>query len=243
MTYLLFGFMVIITSSTYAQSNTTESSKSLNNSQIKDLQELAKYNKTVKKLKPKKKQEKENSSNSKKISNSDEETKEDNTTSASNLIFSGGSILAPFMYIIIIGLVIFIVYLIFSNVKVNKKVTQAKNEVKNEIEDIEVIDAESGLTEALKLGNYREAVRMLFIQLLQVLIEEKKIIWKPEKTNRDYLDEMKNDSKIQHFNNLVIAYERIWYGRDAIDQLFFDYLRADFEKFYSTKNIEVDVKE
>ena len=84
---------------------------------------------------------------------------------------------------------------------------------------------------------------MLFIKLLQILVLEDSIKWKPEKTNRDYLREMGSHAKIHHFNNLVIAYERIWYGRDYIDKPFFDFLRADFEKFYSTENVRLDVQE
>jgi len=82
---------------------------------------------------------------------------------------------------------------------------------------------------------------MLFIKLLQVLTQEKSIDWKPEKTNRHYLKEMNDHPKSEHFNNLVIAYERIWYGSELIDRLFFEYLRSDFNKFYSTDKIDLDV--
>jgi len=84
---------------------------------------------------------------------------------------------------------------------------------------------------------------MLFIKLLQVLVLEKRITWKPEKTNRDYLIEMKNHHKIQHFENLVIAYESIWYGSEPIDKNFFEYLKTEYEKFYSIENIATDAKE
>jgi len=224
----------------FGQDINSYSEKSLNEKEIKDLVDLTKYDKTVKRLKAKKRSESLDGENLKKTQEEDEE---EINIPQSNMSFSFGPIFSGLLYLLIAALVIFILFMIFSSIKVDKKI---KNEVipkKDEIDDIEIIDAESGLELALKAENYREALRMLFIKLLQVLVQEKSIEWKPEKTNRNYLREMSSHQKIQHFNNLVIAYERIWYGSEPIDKLFFNFLRTDFEKFYSTENVNIDVKE
>ena len=237
---LICIFIALIVNPSAGQNNDPYSKKNLETQEIEDLVDLAKYDKTVKRLKSKKR----NKSGSKKEDLEkaiDEEEEPDIDLPTSNLSFSGGPILTAMLYLIIAALVIFLIVAIFSGIKVDKKIKNKDIAKPAAIEDIEVIDAESGLESALKAENYREAVRMLFIKLLQILVLENSIKWKPEKTNRDYLREMGAHSKILHFNNLVIAYERIWYGRDDIDKLFFDYLRADFEKFYSTENVKIDV--
>ncbi len=222
---LLFIVLTILSITIHAQDSYSYPDEKLEENEIDDLVELSKYDKTVSKLRLKEGEVEEL------------EIPQSRSISGIGLFFRG------ILYIIIGALVLFILYILFSSIKVDKKIKPEAEEVIEEVEDIEVIDAESGLDIALKAENYREAVRMLFIKLLQVLVMDNKIIWKPEKTNRDYLREMKNHPKIEHFNNLVIAYERIWYGSEPIDKLFFDFLRADFEKFYSTENINIDVKE
>ena len=230
--------LIIVASPSMCQDASTVSKKTLSKKEIKDLTDLARYDKTVKKLRSKKRKKKRNDDSSKKVKEEDEIVQQE-----SNFSFGLGPIFSGFLYVLIAALVIFILFTIFSSIKVDKKIKNPDIPKQDEIEDIEIIDAESGLELALKAGNYRDAVRMLFIKLLQVLVQQNSIKWKSEKTNRDYLKEMFNHQKIQHFNNLVIAYERIWYGSEPIDKLFFEYLRADFEKFYSTENVNLDVEE
>ena len=197
--------------------------KKLAKDSIEDLSNLAKYDDRERKLKPKK---------------VNWETEEEEPPPNFNL--GVGPIFTWFLYLMIGLLVAYILYVIFSNVKIDKKVDPKSIPIKEEIEDIEVIDSELGLRNAMEAGDYREAVRMLFIKLLQELVVEKSIDWKPEKTNRDYLREMKDHPKFRHFDNLVLAYEGIWYGSQEVDKLYFDYLKSDFEKFYSTQNVGTD---
>ena len=221
----MMGFILLLIPAR-AQDASINKENFLDNNDNEDLSELAKYDKTVKKLRLK-----------------DSYTEDEIVVPKEDNSIGFGYIFTGLLYVLIIGLIIFILYMIFSSIKIEKKINTKESPEIIEIEDIEVIDTESGLDIALKAENYREAVRMLFIKLLQVLVQEKSIEWKPEKTNRDYLKEMKHHTKAEHFNNLVIAYDRIWYGSETIDKLFFDYLRADFEKFYSTENVNLDVQE
>jgi hypothetical protein len=209
----------------FGQNDFSYHENTLDSSEIHDLIALSKYDKTVRKLK---------------LKSPDLQEKESREPDKSFVL---GPILKSLFYLFIAGLVILIVYLIFSSIKVDKTIKPVTTPKIDPIEDIEVIDTQSGLEMALKAENYRDALRMLFLKLLQVLVLEKRIEWKPEKTNRHYLSEMKQHEKFQHFSNLVMAYERIWYGSEPIDKLFFDYLKADFEKFYSTENVRINAKE
>lgn len=236
----LFGLgLLFFVNLVSGQENSLSSDEMLNKREIKDLVDLSKYEKRVKRLKPKKRN-KEGAAKEK-----SKKTEEGNEIDMADSFISFGNspILSGILYVIIAALVVFLIVAIFSSIKVDNKIIPKEIDKPQEIEDIEVIDAETGLETAIKAQNYRGAVRMLFIKLLQILVLENSIKWKPEKTNRDYLREMKSHKKVQHFNNLVIAYERIWYGRAPIDRLFFEYLKTDFEKFYSTENLNIDVKE
>jgi len=225
---VLFAGLILISSSVTAQDQISYSEKVLSEDQIKDLRDLSQYPKTESKLR---------------LKEIERDKRESTAIPETDFDFGIGPIIQALTYLLIGSLVIFILYLIFSGIKVDRKIKGEIAPEIEEIEDIEVIDAESGLEMALKAENYRDAVRMLFIKLLQVLVLEKSIKWKPETTNRHYLKEMKNHPKIQHFSNLVMAYERIWYGSEPIDKLFFEFLKADFDKFYSTENLDINVEE
>lgn len=204
----------------------------LKSDKISDLEELVDYKTTKKRLRPKKRKKKEEKEKKVEIEDIDFEGPS---------IGGFGILLQYLMYLVIIALVVVILVMVFSNVKLEKKLKPIEEINLEDVDDIETIDAKSGLELALEAGNYREAVRMLFIQLLQVLVTEESIQWKPEKTNRDYLREMSMHDKVNHFRTLVLAYERVWYGSEEIDKEFFDYLRNDFERFYSTDKLNIDL--
>ncbi len=135
-------------------------SYTLDESETTDLKELVKYDETKTSLVPRKFEEKKK-----------EEKKERKELEPLNL--GGlGTALKYILYLGIIILVIVILIMLFSNIKIEKKLEEIAPLDLDDIEDIETIDAESGLELALKAENYREAVRMLFIQLLQVLVIE-----------------------------------------------------------------------
>ncbi len=230
---LLLGVsMILLPNIISGQAKDTTDIFSLDNSEISDLKELVKYQKTKYKLVPKKREQKK------------KERKIEDVKERESMNFGGlGTILQYLLYLAILILVVVILVMIFSNITLEKKIEAIAPLDLEDIEDIEKIDAKSGLEIALDAENYREAVRMLFIQLLQVLVIEEGIFWKPKKTNRDYLREMSDHGKVAHFRNLVMAYERVWYGSEEIDRPYFDLLRKDFERFYSTQDLKLDHEE
>ena len=229
--FLAIPLMIMSANIIYGQNHTNVANYSLDTTEILDLKKLVKYEETKRKLVPKKKGEKEKK---KKI-----ELKERKALNLGGF----GIVLQYLLYLGILILVVVILVMVFSNITLEKKLEAIVPLDLEDIDDIETIDAKSGLEIALDAENYREAVRMLFIQLLQVLVLEESIIWKPKKTNRDYLREMSDHEKVAHFRNLVMAYERVWYGSEEIDILYFDLLRTDFERFYSTQDLKLDHEE
>jgi hypothetical protein len=62
-------------------------------------------------------------------------------------------------------------------------------------------------------------------------MSEKQIIeWDAEKTNSDYVYEIKNEQFKNNFNYLSYLYNYIWYGEFDIDDVTFEKAKASFEK-------------
>ncbi len=143
--------------------------------------------------------------------------------------FNGGftNILA---YALIILLIMAVIFMIVSSVKLNKKIKPEEKQ-NDYIEDIEEIDALTGFKKALLAGDYRSAIRMQFIKVLQILQEKNKINWRPEKTNKDYIREISDTAQKQTFRKLSGIYEFVWYGNTSIDKENFKALNPAFDQF------------
>ena len=86
------------------------------------------------------------------------------------------------------------------------------------MEEIEEIDAVDLLQKALNEGDYRMAIRMKFIRVLQEFNSSELIKWKEDKTNRDYLNELKPTTHYKFFKEASSIYALVWYGNHHIDK-------------------------
>ncbi len=141
-----------------------------------------------------------------------------------------GSIADGIAYVLIIGLIAVVIYLVFSNVKIEKKIEDSDLNMM-EIEDIEEVDTIDGFKKAITVSDYRSAIRMQFIKVLQMLQEGNHIHWRPEKTNRDYSRELNGTSYKSSFKELSGIYELVWYGNTFLDKNTFERLNPSFDKF------------
>jgi hypothetical protein len=68
-------------------------------------------------------------------------------------------------------------------------------------------------------------------------MSEKQIIeWDVEKTNSDYLYEIKNERQKEDFAYLSYLYNNIWYGEFTLDEATFEKAKNAFEKSIKTIN-------
>lgn len=77
-------------------------------------------------------------------------------------------------------------------------------------------DLDRFLREALTQGNYPLAVRLYYLQIIKNLSEKNAIRWSREKTNRDYLREMRSHPMAEQFREATRIYERVWYGNQSL---------------------------
>lgn len=172
----------------------------------------------------------------KKANDEDDELQYDPATNRprAGFSFNGGftNILA---YLLILIMLMALIYMVIASVKTDTKIKNIET-VEDHIEDIEAVDTLDGFKQALLAGDYRSALRMQFIKVLQLLQENNKINWRAEKTNKDYLRELSGSDQKNSFRNLSGIYELVWYGNTKIDKESFEQLNPSFETFINGFN-------
>ena len=121
-------------------------------------------------------------------------------------------------YILIFVLIAGAIFFLFRNALLDK--TTAKTKVNldplfydaNQIDEVAETDMERLLHEALERKDLRSAVRLYYIKLLKHLHSTGHIVWKKDKTNYDFANELAAFPFISDFKRLMTAYEIIWYG-------------------------------
>ena len=149
-----------------------------------------------------------------------------------NVNFSGlGSILNIIAMVLIGILVLMVLYAIFSNYVLKPRREGQKNLGQIEEEHIEEIDLEKSFDSAIAKGDLRSALRVRFLKVLQSLSIEKAIVWRPEKTNRDYALELKGSTYYQSYKHLSHIFEYVWYGNEEITEEIFQSCLSEFDRF------------
>ena len=101
-------------------------------------------------------------------------------------------------------------------------------------ENIEGLNIDALIEDAIKKQNYRLTVRWCFLKSLQWLNKQNKIVWQPAKTNVDYQQELKDKMLKADFTSLSYVFEYVWYGEtDCNEKLCTDY-KNRVEKFIQT---------
>ncbi len=98
-------------------------------------------------------------------------------------------------------------------------------------ENIHAIDFEASIRQATETGNFRLAVRLLYLQVLKTLTDRKLIQWQIDKTNIAYLRELGGTAYQQHFSDLTMQFENNWYGDLPIDDKEFAIVNDQFTQF------------
>lgn len=101
-------------------------------------------------------------------------------------------------------------------------------------ENIEKIDFDQLIANALKENNYRLATRYLYLKSLKTLAHNNLIDWHYDKTNSDYLNEIKDLQLKALFKRVSYIYEYVWYGEFPIDEEKFNKNKVDFKQLIAT---------
>jgi len=99
-------------------------------------------------------------------------------------------------------------------------------------EDISQLDFDELIASAIDSKNYKLAVRYLFLKSLQQLAEKGIIELKNNKTNHQYLSEIKNQRISVAFQIATSRFEWIWYGDFPVDEIAMKSSQNDFNKLF-----------
>lgn len=97
-------------------------------------------------------------------------------------------------------------------------------------EYIHETDLERFLREALAASNWSLALRLYFLQVIKQLSVKEAIVWSKEKTNRDYLREMRTHPLHAEFRDATHQYEQVWYGNQPLSSEAFARLEPEFKR-------------
>ncbi|CAD7803091.1 hypothetical protein CHRY9390_01023 [Chryseobacterium aquaeductus] len=112
--------------------------------------------------------------------------------------------------------------------KRNKKVVINDEELH---ENIHEINFPESIASFERSKDYRSAVRYQFLFVLKKLSDKKLILWNPEKTNKDYVAELKVPNLKNEFSNLSYIFDYVWYGEFSIDEESYVKFKEQYQSF------------
>lgn len=115
----------------------------------------------------------------------------------------------------------------------NRKVDRNKINISlDELEEnLDTAAIDPHLYEAIKNKNFKLAIRLYYLMIIQKLALKEKIIWKKYKTNKHYLNELRNKEEYPTVKKLTLTYEKCWFGENDITETEYDILNKDFVNF------------
>ena len=142
--------------------------------------------------------------------------------------------------ILLFAIVGYVIYLIVASLLGKDSLwlfrrSQKKVSVDDIIEqDITQMDFRQLIENTKKDGDYRLAVRYYYLWLLKTLTYREIIKWHPDKTNTDYLYEIKDSTLRKDFEYLSYVYDYSWYGDFHIDNEAYIKAEKAFQKTLNT---------
>ncbi len=122
-------------------------------------------------------------------------------------------------------------------VPTNQQLHLALEEVE---ENLHQSDIDPLIERAVQEQRYDLAVRLYYLNVLKRLSRQGWIRWQKDKTNHQYLQEMRERAVFGDFRELTRIFERVWYGGFALSASDFDPIAKQFQAFLrQTKNVPV----
>ncbi len=116
--------------------------------------------------------------------------------------------------------------LLFGRVKTNE-IKIVEND-----EDINNINFDELISVAIDNKQYRLAIRYLFLKSLKLLSEKGLVELRNNKTNHQYISEIKNHQISEVFRNTTSRFEWIWYGDFPVNEDIMKSSQNDFNKLF-----------
>ncbi len=157
--------------------------------------------------------------------------KENTSFIARLLNFEGASVFFWLLAIFFIG---FIIYKVFIQSGFFFTGRKRKNVLLDEEQNEELKTAHAYdrfIHEAEQKENYNQATRYWYLKTLKNLKDLEMIQYSPDKTNQEYISEMKESQNLDHFRELTRNYEYVWYGEFRLQKELYFKIKDSFFVF------------
>lgn len=128
----------------------------------------------------------------------------------------------------------FILFIIYRLFLTEGLFTRASRSVSSELPEVdqEKVSGETDfdllIEQAVQNNNYRQAVRYQYLKILHRMAGKNWIELAPDKTNFQYVCEVKNLGFQNDFASVTLSYEYVWYGEFDIDRGIYQKLESNF---------------
>ncbi len=135
------------------------------------------------------------------------------------------------VYAICIGT---IVYVILKLLKVDvrhvfyRKGRQVPLQHRSIDEDIHEMDLDTLIKEAVNKGEYREAIRLVYLAALKDLSASDHLQWRIGKTNHEYMTELAGTAFQKEFDQLSYYFDYSWYGQFSVDEAIYRQVSSQY---------------
>ncbi len=143
------------------------------------------------------------------------------------------------VFAILILVALIVIALIIKNAKApatigkNRIEARTLEEAEENLPDVELNNI---LATALNDENWKIALRIQFLMLLQALIYADLIIWKKRKTNQQFVEEISDESIKRPFKIAVDAFDPAWYGTNQLNKDEFEAINQTIEQLKTRVN-------
>ncbi len=100
-------------------------------------------------------------------------------------------------------------------------------------ENLNTADLDPLIQRAVAEENHTMAVRLYYLAILKKLSQQQLVVWKRDKTNRDYFRELNGSALQQPFQAVTRDFEWVWYGDGAIAKQDFQRMQGQFQQMLS----------
>lgn len=139
------------------------------------------------------------------------------------------------LWTLLIGALVFVLYRVFLSDR--GLFTSPTRNKKLDVEDEPLTDErylEQQLNESIRNGNYRLAIRFLYLQSLSRIATKGWLQLSPDKTNYQYVREFAKPQLKQQFTRITLHYEYAWYGDFVIASDVFESVKQEFDQFHKS---------
>jgi hypothetical protein len=122
-------------------------------------------------------------------------------------------------FILIISVLLFLIYKFILNNTSNSANDEGLvfiEDLKEAEQNLMRADLQKLLDKCIDDKDYRSAIRVQYLQIIQLLSKQKRIKWAKDKTNFEYHKEIKDAPIAATFESTTLIYEKAWFGRQDI---------------------------